>query len=154
NIRLFKSMSVEDNIKVGYHHEAPYGHLAALALSEGFLSSEKNLDQRCAALMETLELQDKKGEAAGSLPYGEQKKVEIARAVATGARILLLDEPAAGMNPGESLWLMDIIKRIQKEFNLSILLIEHDMKVVMGICDTIHVMDHGQKIAAGAPSAI
>ena len=154
NIRLFKSMSVEDNIKIGFHHESPYGHLSALGLTQNFVEGEESLKRRAEALMDTLELADKRDESAGSLPYGDQKKVEIARAVATGAKILLLDEPAAGMNPGESQWLMQIIKRIQKEFDLSILLIEHDMKVVMGICDHIHVMDHGQKIAEGQPKAI
>jgi branched-chain amino acid transport system ATP-binding protein len=149
NIRLFKEMSVEDNIKVGFHHEKPYGHFSALADSSACCDAEARLDRRCSALLDTLQLGRRRRETAGSLPYGEQKKVEIARAVATGAKILLLDEPAAGMNPGESKWLMDIILKIRKDFDLSILLIEHDMKVVMGICDRIHVMDHGQKIAEG-----
>ena len=104
--------------------------------------------------MEVLELTHRKGALAGSLPYGDQKKLEIARALATGARVLLLDEPAAGMNPHESQWLMQVIQRVRKEFELSVLLIEHDMRVVMGICERIHVMDHGVKIAEGAPKQI
>jgi branched-chain amino acid transport system ATP-binding protein len=154
NIRLFKSMSVADNIKVAFHHEHPYGLLSALGRRKDWAASEERFNARAARLMGLLGLEGRAEDLAGGLPYGEQKKLEIARAAATGARILLLDEPAAGMNPGESAWLMQAIRAIQKEFDLSVLLIEHDMKVVMGICQRIHVMDHGVKIAEGSPAAI
>jgi branched-chain amino acid transport system ATP-binding protein len=154
NIRLFKSLSVLENILIAFHHEAPYGFLAALLVRKDFKAAEARFRERAARLLALLDLESRASDQAGSLPYGEQKKLEIARAVATGCRILLLDEPAAGMNPGESEWLMQSIKRLQKDFDLSLLLIEHDMKVVMGICDRIHVLDHGLKIAEGSPSAI
>ena len=154
NIRLFKSMSVADNIRVAFHHEHPYGLLSALLRRKDWAACEARFSARAAHLMSLLGLEGRADDLAGSLPYGEQKKLEIARAAATGARILLLDEPAAGMNPGESAWLMQAIRAIQKEFSLSVLLIEHDMKVVMGICQRIHVMDHGVKIAEGSPAEI
>jgi branched-chain amino acid transport system ATP-binding protein len=154
NIRLFKSLSVLDNIRVAFHHENAYGLLSALFLRPDTLSAEKRFAERAMHLMEVLELGARASDPAGSLPYGEQKKLEIARAVATDAKILLLDEPAAGMNPNESAWLMGAIRRIQNEFDLSILLIEHDMKVVMGLAEQVHVMDHGLKIAQGRPEEI
>lgn len=154
NIRLFKSMSVIDNIKVAFHHEQPYGLFSAVFERKDASAAEARFQERAEHLMQLLDLSPRALDLAGSLPYGEQKKLEIARAVATGARILLLDEPAAGMNPGESAWLMQVIRKIRSEFDLSILLIEHDMKVVMGICERIHVLDHGCKIAEGSPSQI
>jgi len=154
NIRLFKELTVETNIKVAFHHSRPYGIAPALMQSRRFWDVEKAFDEETERLMELLELTHRKGYLAGTLPYGDQKKLEIARALATGARILLLDEPAAGMNPQESQWLMQIIQRVRKEFNLSVLLIEHDMRVVMGICEKIYVMDHGVKIAGGTPKEI
>ena len=154
NIRLFKSLSVLDNIKVAFHHEAPYGLISALLKRRDYLGLEARFADRATQLMRWLDLEKRADTQASALSYGEQKKLEIARAVATGCRILLLDEPAAGMNPEESAWLMRTLRGIQKEFGLSILLIEHDMKVVMGICDTVHVLDHGVKIAEGKPSEI
>lgn len=154
NIRLFKDLTVETNIQVAFHHSQPYGIGAALAQTPRFQQVEKAFQEETQRLMEVLELTGRKGALAGALPYGDQKKLEIARALATGAQVLLLDEPAAGLNPQESQWLMGVIQKVRKEFDLSILLIEHDMKVVMGICERILVMDHGVKIAEGKPQEI
>ncbi|HUO58844.1 MAG TPA: ABC transporter ATP-binding protein [bacterium] len=154
NIRLFKDLTVETNIKVAFHHSKPYGVGASLAQTQRYHEIEKVFEDETERLMGVLEMTHRKGALAGALPYGDQKKLEIARALATGAQILLLDEPAAGMNPQESQWLMQVIQRIRKEFNLSVLLIEHDMRVVMGICEKIYVMDHGVKIAEGSPKEI
>ncbi len=154
NIRLFKELSVEDNLKVGFHHQGAYGQLAPLVDSLVFRSTEKAWDERARALLDELELSQRWGQRAGSLPYGDQKKLEIARALASGCQILLLDEPAAGMNPGESAWLADAIRRLRDSYGLSVLLIEHDMNVVMGLAERVHVMDHGQKIAEGTPAQI
>jgi branched-chain amino acid transport system ATP-binding protein len=154
NIRLFKELSVEKNIQVAFHHAKSYGLGAALTRSSKFQEAEKIYESQTESLMTELELTHRKGGLAGALPYGDQKKLEIARALATGAKILLLDEPAAGMNPQESRWLMKMIEKVRTEFKLSVLLIEHDMKVVMGICERIVVMDHGIKIAEGQPHEI
>jgi branched-chain amino acid transport system ATP-binding protein len=154
NIRLFKELTVETNIQVAFHHAYPYGVSAALAQTRKYREAEGIFQEETERLMSVLELSHRRGALAGALPYGDQKKLEIARALATGARILLLDEPAAGMNPQESQWLMQVVQRVRKEFNLSVLLIEHDMKVVMGICEKIYVMDHGIKIAEGPPHEI
>ncbi len=154
NIRLFRQMTVEDNIKAAFHHRRPYGLWEGLWRGPAWRRGEDDLGEQASRLMELLQLDHRRGALAGGLPYGDQKKLEIARALATGARVLLLDEPAAGMNPRESLWLMHAIQRLKDEFSLSILLIEHDMRVVMGICQRIFVMDHGVKIAEGAPAQI
>ncbi len=154
NIRLFKDLTVEANIQVAFHHQGPYGLSAALLNSKKFQAVEERFAQETRRLMEVMEITHRTGTLAGALPYGDQKKLEIARALATGAKVLLLDEPAAGMNPQETLWLTRVIHKIREEFQLSILLIEHDMRVVMGICERIHVMDHGVKIAEGTPKEI
>ena len=154
NIRLFKELTVEANIQVAFHHQDPYSLPAALLQAKRFHEAENRFASETYRLMEVLEMTHRAGTLAGALPYGDQKKLEIARALATGAKVLLLDEPAAGMNPQETLWLTRVIRKIRDEFQLSILLIEHDMRVVMGICERIHVMDHGIKIAEGTPKEI
>ena len=154
NIRLFKELTVETNIQVAFHHSHPYSLGAAMAQTRRFQEVEKAFQEETNRLLDVMELSHRKGSLAGSLPYGDQKKLEIARALATGARILLLDEPAAGMNPQETQWLMGVIRRIREEFNLTVLLIEHDMRLVMGVCERISVMDHGVKIAEGNPKQI
>ena len=154
NIRLFKGLAVSDNVKIAFHHRRPYSHLDAVLDTRRFREAEERLGRDTDRILGMLELSGRRDDPAGSLPYGDQKKLEIARALATGARILLLDEPAAGMNPQETAWLMDLVRRIRDEFSLSVLLIEHDMSVVMGICETVHVMDHGVKIAEGSPAQV
>jgi len=154
NIRLFKTLTVEDNIQVAFHHRVTYGPLDSLFRTASFRRGEEALVSQTERLLRVLELQHRRGVTAGSLAYGDRKKLEIARAVATGSEVLLLDEPAAGMNPQESQWLMGAIRRIQEEFNLTVLLIEHDMKVVMGLCNRVVVMDHGVKIAEVTPTEV
>ena len=154
NIRLFKELTVETNIQVSFHHSGHYGLASSLLHTRRFRETEIKYREETQKLMRVLDLTRRKEHLAGALPYGDQKKLEIARALATGARILLLDEPAAGMNSQESQWLMQVIRRVRQEFKLSILLIEHDMNVVMDICEKIFVMDHGVKIAEGTPKEI
>jgi branched-chain amino acid transport system ATP-binding protein len=154
NIRLFKGLSVEDNIRVAFHHHATYGPLDSLFKTAAYHRGEEAFAAQTEKILKTLELESRRFSLAGSLAYGDRKKLEIARAVATGSLILLLDEPAAGMNPHESQWLMGAIRRIKDEFNLTVLLIEHDMKVVMGLCERVVVMDYGIKIAEGTPSEV
>ncbi len=154
NIRLFKGLTLEDNIRVAFHHRATDGPLDALFRTARWRENEESFDEELERLIGLLELKGRRGALAGGLSYGDQKKLEIARAVATGAKILLLDEPAAGMNPQESQWLMGTIRRIRDEFSLSVLLIEHDMKVVMGLCERVAVMVHGVKIAEGTPAEV
>jgi len=154
NIRLFRDLSVEDNLRAAMHASQPYGLLSVLLRSPAWAQGEAALSQRALRLMDLLEIGHRAKEEAGSLPYGDQKKLEIARALAAGAKVLLLDEPAAGMNPQESRWLMGALLSLRKEFGLSILLIEHDMHVVMGLCERVLVMDHGQKIAEGTPQQV
>lgn len=157
NIRLFKELSVLDNILIPMDH-APnskyFGTLKTLFRTEEFLKNEKRHVLDAIEILNALQIETKPSTLAKNLPYGNQRKLEIARALATGAKILLLDEPAAGMNPKETEALMELIRKIRNRFGLTILLIEHDMKLVMGICETIAVLDYGVKIAEGAPSEI
>jgi branched-chain amino acid transport system ATP-binding protein len=154
NIRLFRDLSVMDNLLAAMHAQPPYSLLAGLLGTPKALRAEAGLRQRAGELMELMGLGPRASEEAGGLPYGDQKKLEIARALAAGAQVLLLDEPAAGMNPRESQWLMHALRRLRDERGVSILLIEHDMHVVMGLCERVLVMDHGQKIAEGTPHQV
>lgn len=154
NIRLFSQLSVLDNVKVGHHlrlHSSPF--VAALGLPT-YRREEEEITQNSLRLLEAVGLADVAQEEAGGLPYGQQRKLEIARALATRPKLLLLDEPAAGMNPEEIRELMDFIHRIMEEFDLTVFLVEHQMRLIMGICPRILVLDHGVTIARGTPDEI
>jgi len=154
NIRLFNSMTVWDNIRTAFHLRAGYGFWgAALGLSR-FRSRERQISFESMAFLERFGLEDRRHEPADSLPYGEQRRLEIARALATRPRVLLLDEPAAGMNPTEVEELIGLIRGIHHDFELSILLIEHQLPVVMKLCRHVHVMDFGRTIAQGEPQEV
>lgn len=154
NIRLFQNLSVLDNVRIAYHHHAGYTMKDGLLHTSRFLHKEKELTEKAQDFLAVFNLQDRQGVTAKNLPYGEQRRLEIARALAAAPKLLLLDEPAAGMNPAESVALMDLIHFIRERFKLTILLIEHQMRVVMGICERITVMDFGQVIARGTPTEI
>ena len=154
NIRLFKQLSVLDNVRIAMHARSAPSATSTLLGTPGAGHAEVRMREKAEHLLERLDLSQRRDTLAGSLPYGEQKRLEIARALATEATVLLLDEPAAGMNANESAWLIGSIKRLRDEFQLSILLIEHDMAVVMSLCERLHVMDHGQKIAEGTPEEV
>jgi len=154
NIRLFKDLSVADNVRIARHFNVKYKSFQAIFRTPRFFSEEADLDRKVMELLELFDIQGKAAELAKNLPYGEQRKLEIVRALATNPKLLLLDEPAAGMNPQETQELMRLIQFIREKFKLTILLIEHDMKLVMGICERIYVLDYGQLIAEGAPDEI
>ena len=154
NIRLFSSMSVIDNVKVGLHNSVHENLFSAITHSFGYRKAEKKFEQKALELLDFFQMADLAQAEAGSLPYGAQRRLEIVRALATQPGILLLDEPAAGMNPSETAELMANIRRIRDTFNIAILLIEHDMNLVMNICEGICVLDHGKVIAKGTPEEI
>jgi branched-chain amino acid transport system ATP-binding protein len=154
NIRLFGDLSVLDNVKLGAQMRREHGLWGTLLRSGGMVYAERSTDIRSRELLEVFGLTDRAGEQAKNLPYGDQRRLEIARALATGPKVLLLDEPAAGMNPQEKIQLMDLIRFIRDRFSLAVLLIEHDMKLVMSICERITVLDHGEIIAEGTPVQI
>lgn len=149
NIRLFSSMSVEENILIGFDAKAKYTYLESMFRLPRFFSNEKKIKQQSLEIMEFLGVAKFKDEKASSLSYGSQRKVEIARALATQPKLLLLDEPAAGMNPNETHELAELLFKIRDHFNLTILLIEHDMKFVNHICDKVMVLDYGKTIFEG-----
>ncbi len=154
NIRLFKSLSVFDNVRVACNLHRTTGPLQTLVRGEAFRADEAGTTHRVNELLELFHLRRHAGAPANSLPYGEQRRLEIVRCLATQPKLLLLDEPAAGMNPSEKVELMELIQRIHREFGLTILLVEHSMRVVMGVCKRIAVLDYGVKIAEGPPSQI
>ena len=154
NIRLFKEMTVLENVMVACHHRREYGFLSALLRLPSFRSGEQKLRAHALEILRALELDGKAELVAKNLPYGDQRKVEIARALATDPKLLLLDEPAAGMNPVETARLAGFIQTIRKTFNVTVLLIEHDMSLVMKICERIYVLDYGNLIAHGLPAEI
>jgi branched-chain amino acid transport system ATP-binding protein len=154
NIRLFPNLTVLDNVRIAYHPHAGYNFLDSVFHTAHFQEKEKHLTERAQEFLSIFNLEDRQGEIARNMPYGEQRRLEIARALAAEPEVLFLDEPAAGMNPAESQALMDLIHFIRERFNLTILLIEHQMRVVMGICEYITVMDFGEVIARGTPSEI
>ncbi len=154
NIRLFGNLTAEDNVKVALHNLRSSNPVDALFRTPRFRQDEKRMEEKAAHLLSLFKIDAKKKELAKNLPYGEQRKLEIARALASEPKILLLDEPAAGMNGQETEDLMNLIAYIRKEFSVTILLIEHDMRLVMGICERIMVLDYGRIIAEGSPDQI
>lgn len=154
NIRLFHSLSVFDNVRAAMIQQLHHGIAHALVRGRAFMDEEKSVDAEVMELLSIFDLQGLRDEQAKSLPYGDQRRLEIVRALATRPKLLLLDEPAAGMNPTEKEELMHLIKFIKDKFDIAIMLVEHDMKVVMGICERIVVVEYGVKIAEGAPDQI
>ena len=151
NIRLFKDLTVLENVKVAFNQRMRYSVLGGILRLPGYWREEAEIDARAREILSVFHMEDEVEQKAKNLPYGRQRKLEIARSIATGAKILLLDEPAAGMNPTETAELMEAITLIRTRFGVSILLIEHDMSLVMSICERLIVIDYGQIIAAGTP---
>ncbi len=154
NIRLFRDLSVLDNVRIAHFSQTRYWPMEALLHVGRFRREEQRIIGHSRELLAIFKLEHLAGERASSLPYGSQRRLEIARALATGPELLLLDEPAAGMNPTEIDQLMEFIRWIHREFQLTILLIEHQMKLVMGICERIKVLDFGKTLAEGPPEAV
>ena len=154
NIRLFKDMSVLDNVKVGLHNHHKYSTIEGILRLPRYFRVEKEMNERAMELLHVFGLENVRDCKASNLPYGEQRKLEMARALATEPKLLLLDEPAAGMNPNETGELMEMIRFVRKEFDMTILLIEHDMKLVSGICEELTVLNFGQVLAAGKTSEV
>ncbi|HJB87837.1 MAG: ABC transporter ATP-binding protein [Blautia sp.] len=154
NIRLFKDMPVLDNVKVGLHNHHPYSTLTGILRLPKYFKVEKEMNERAMEILKVFDLDKEADQLAGNLPYGKQRKLEIARALATDPKLLLLDEPAAGMNPNETQELMDTIRFVREHFHMTILLIEHDMKLVGGICERLTVLNFGQVLAEGETSAV
>ncbi|MCL1884388.1 MAG: ABC transporter ATP-binding protein [Defluviitaleaceae bacterium] len=154
NIRLFQNMTVQENVMVGLHNEIGYSMAKAILRLPSYWRAEKKARERARDLLSIFDMQDMIHSKAGSLPYGSQRRLEIVRALATNPKILLLDEPAAGMNPAETDELMKNIKLINEKLKIAILLIEHDMKLVMGICENVAVLNYGRLIARGTPAEI
>ena len=154
NIRLFKNLTVMDNLRIAYHQNRQYSLLSGLLRTSGFQKEESQIKKRAEEALALVELSHRAWAKAGSLPYGEQRRVEIARALMLNPRLLLLDEPAAGMNPQETQDLLELVRKLRSELELTILLIEHDMQLVMNLCEELLVLDYGHLIAAGDPKSI
>ena len=154
NIRLFKELSVLDNVKAGLHNEYRYSTFAGIIRLPSYFQAEKSMNEHALELLKVFDLDKESNYLASNLPYGKQRKLEIARALATNPKLLLLDEPAAGMNPNETKELMDTIQLIRDKFDMTILLIEHDMKLVSGICEKLTVLNFGQILAQGKTSDV
>jgi branched-chain amino acid transport system ATP-binding protein len=154
NIRLFKELSVLDNVRIAHYGQTAYTPIEALLHTGRFRAEEKRITDSALDLLAIFKLDESANEKARNLPYGLQRRLEIARALATEPKLLLLDEPAAGMNPNEILQLMEFIQWIRKTFSVTIILIEHQMRLVMGICERLAVLDFGATIAQGLPSEI
>jgi len=154
NIRLFSNLSVEDNVKIGLHNQEPYSALTGILRLPKYWRQEKAAHERALELLSIFDMQDMAEHTAGSLPYGAQRRLEIVRALATNPSLLLLDEPAAGMNPSETEELMQNIVKIRDTFQIAVMLIEHDMRLVMGICEGICVLNFGRVIAKGTSEEI
>ena len=154
NIRLFKELSVLDNVKVGLHNQYHYSTLAGILRLPSYRKVEKQMNEKAVELLKVFDLDGEVDTLASNLPYGKQRKLEIARALATNPKLLLLDEPAAGMNPNETIELMNTIKFVRDKFDMTILLIEHDMKLVSGICEGLTVLNFGRVLAQGETSTV
>ena len=154
NIRLFKNMSVLDNVKIGLHNEFKYSTAAGILRMPSFFKTERKMNERALDILKVLDLDKEANLLSSNLPYGKQRKLEIARALATNPKLMLLDEPAAGMNPSETEELMATITLIRKKYDVTILLIEHDMKLVAGICEKIFVLNFGTELANGLPGEV
>ena len=154
NIRLFGKLSVLDNVKLGFHNDVKYSLLETLTHLGRYRKKEKGMDAKAMEILKVFDLDKEWDVKAANLPYGKQRKLEIARALATEPTLLLLDEPAAGMNPNETAELMETIQLVRKQFNVTILLIEHDMRLVSGICEYLYVLNFGRLLAEGTPSEV
>lgn len=154
NIRLFKDLTVLDNVKTGLHNRHSYSTLTGILRLPKYYKVEKEMDEKAIELLKVFDLDQEKDILASNLPYGKQRKLEIARALATGPKLLLLDEPAAGMNPNETKELMDTIRFVRDNFDMTILLIEHDMKLVSGICEKLTVLNFGQVLIQGGTADV
>jgi branched-chain amino acid transport system ATP-binding protein len=154
NIRLFKKMSVLDNVKVALHNQVKYSLFTGILRLPGYFKREQQMDERALEILRVFDLDKQANYLAANLPYGKQRKLEIARALATNPKLLLLDEPAAGMNANETDELMKTIKLVRDRFKITILLIEHDMKLVTGICEKITVLNFGTELATGTPEVV